>query len=289
MREGPTVASPNFAHHPLGDVPREDAAPAPAGGSLLTRAYFRSHEALNGFTRLVSASYIGFWLGILTRSHLLEIGERYFNQQTAYWSEEYNKEGLFVWEQRVVEREFQGRRRLLVPAAGGGREVLALRRLGYDVLGFEAHPGLVDVANQVLEREGMAPDVLNAPWDGCPPLDGVFDGIIVGWGAYMHIRGRETRAAFLRELRSKIVPGGPILLSFFSIPKDTRYFRTIARIGNTLARVLGRDPVQVGDCLAPYFAHFFTPQRLTTELVEGGFELVSFDHLEYGHAVGRAV
>jgi hypothetical protein len=258
-------------------------------GSGLSRLYFRSYRVLSAFSRVLSAAFVGFWLGVLTRRQLLAIGERHYGRERMYWTEEYNKQGLSVWEERVVERDFSACRTLLVAAAGGGREVLALRRLGYEVHGFEADPGLVRVANGLLEREGMVPDIQQAPWDHCPDIEGTYAGIIVGWGAYMLIRGRGRRIAFLRELRERVTPGAPILLSFYSIPKDTRYFRVIARIGNSLARVLRRDPVQVGDCLAPNYTHFFTKERAESELVAGGFEPVSFEHLEYGHAVGRAV
>lgn len=281
---------PDFAYEkPASPVPLDEPAHAPSQDSAVTRLYFRSYRALTAFSRILSAAYVGFWLGILTRAQVLAIGERYYSQERAYWTDEYNKDGLSVWEKRVLERDFSACRRVLVAAAGGGREVLALRKLGHEAHGFEAHPGLVRVANGVLEREGLVPDIQQAPWDHCPDIDETFDGIIVGWGAYMHIRQRDRRITFLRELRERVAPGAPILLSFYSIPKDSRYFRAVARIGNFLARVLRRDPVQVGDCLTPNYTHFFTRERLESELVAGGFEPVSFEHLEYGHAVGRAV
>ena len=41
-------------------------------------------------------------------------------------------------------------KRLLVAGAGGGREVLALYKSGYEVDGFECHPELVALANTML-------------------------------------------------------------------------------------------------------------------------------------------
>lgn len=238
---------------------------------------------------LLSAVFTGVWLGILSRKQLLSVGGVYYGSERGYWTEEYNNRGLFEWEKRVVDGHFTGCKRLLVMAAGGGREVLALRRLGFQVDGFESDPGLVRFANGLLERKGMIPDIRWAAWDHGPDVDAKYDGVIVGWGAYMLIRGRERRIAFLRELREKAVAGAPILLSFYSTAKDSRYFRGVAKIGDVLARVLRRDRVQVGDCLAPNYTHFFTRERLESELVEGGFEPVSFEHLEYGHSVGRAL
>ena len=166
--------------------------------------------------------------------------------------------------------------------------MFALRRLGIDTDGFDSHPELVRFANEMLERKGMAPDIRWAPWDRLPDIEGEYDAVIVGWGAYMHIRRRERRVEFLRELRSVMAAGAPILLSFFVTDEASRYFRWVARIGNPLAWVLRRDPVRVGDSLAPHFSHYFTRERLERELTEGGFQMVRFEAEEYGHAIGRA-
>jgi len=267
----------------------DDPVDASSQDSALVRIYFGGHRALTGFTNILSTGYTGFWLGVLTHSQLHSLSERRYSQEQQYRTDEWNKRGLFDWERRVVEDSFTGCKRVLVAAAGGGREVLALRLRGMQVEGFESHPELVRFANDLLEREGMVPDIKQAPWDHCPDIDGKYDGVIVGWGAYMHIRGRERRIMFLRELRERAIPGSPILLSFYTTTKDSRYFRAVAQIGNVLARVLRRDPVQVGDCLAPNYTHFFTRKRLESELLEGGFEPISFEHVEYGHSVGRAV
>lgn len=163
----------------------------------------------------------------------------------------------------MVDRDFKGCKKVLLAAAGGGREVIALRRCGIEI-----------EANEFLEREGMVPDIKLAPWDGCPDYDLEFDGVIVGWGAYTLIRGRERRIKLLRELRKRVVAGSPILLSFCTRVEGSRYFRGIARIGNLLALMSRRDSVEVGDSLV---------------FKAAGFEVVSFDRMQYGHAVGRAV
>lgn len=94
---------------------------------------------------------------------------------------------------------------------------------------------------------------------------------------------------FLRELRRRVVGGSPILLSFCTRVEGSRYFRGIARIGNVLALMLGRDPIEVGDSLVPNYVHYFTKAELESEMVAAGFELVSFDRIQGPHAVGRAV
>jgi hypothetical protein len=178
---------------------------------------------------------------------------------------------------------------VLLGAAGGGRETLALRRLGIAVDAFESDARLIETANEFLKRQGMDPDVRRAPWDHCPEAIGEYDGAILGWAAYSHIRGRAARVAFLREFRERLSDGAPILLSFFTTAKDTRYFRVTARIGNALGRVLGRERVEIGDSLMPNYSHYFTEARVREEMLAGGFELTLFRHSPYGHSIGRAV
>ena len=260
-----------------------------AGRSRIVRLYFAGHRFQGVFVRLMRVVHIGIWLGILTRRHLHAISERKYGLDRRYWTEDYNMAGLWDWEREVIDRDFDGCRRLLLAAAGGGREVIALRRRGIEVEAFESDPELVRCANEILEKAGMAPDVKLAPWDGCPDSDQEADGIVVGWGAYMHIRGKERRIKFLRDLRRRVATGSPILLSFATRNEDAWSFRGIASIGNVFAFLLRRDPVEIGDTLIPNYAHYFTEGQLESEMVAAGFALVSFDTSGYGHAVGRAV
>jgi hypothetical protein len=257
--------------------------------SRVVSLFYKGYWALEGFTRLLSRTYTGFWLGVLTREQLHAIGSEKYGGERFYWTDEYNTRGLWDWEKRVVEREFTHCKKLLVAAAGGGREVIGLRRMGFEVDGFESDPGLVSYANELLGRLGMASELQLAPWDHCPDLDGKYDAVVVGWGAYMLIRGKGSRVRFLRELRERVAVGAPILVSFYTRTGKGRGFRAVATIGNMLARAVGRDPVETGDALIPNYCHFFSQEELESELVEGGFEPISFESAEYGHSVGRAV
>lgn len=233
--------------------------------------------------------YIGVWLGVLTRRQLHAVGEWKYGRDERYWTDAYNKSGLWDWEKTAMDRSFAGCKSLLLAAAGGGREVLALRRRGVEVEAFESDPGLVQFANELLEKEGMVGDVKLAPWDSCPDYELEFDGVMVGWGAYTHIRGRERRIDFLQEVRSRVVPGSPILLSFATRDETSGYFRGIRRIANVFASVLRRESIELGDSLVPHYVHYFTKAQLESEIVAADFELVVFKRMPYGHAVGRAV
>jgi len=235
----------------------------------------------------------GVRLGLMSREELHALDERYYSGGKAgehidYAGEAHNRSGLAEWERRVLERFFPPRGRLLVMGAGGGREVLALARMGYDVDGFEPHPGLVDFANSLLEREGVSSRVSVSARDETPRSDARYDGVIVGWGAYMLIQGRARRIALLRGLRALAAPGAPVVLSFFyRDPGSPFRHGLIARLGSALRRRRGDEPVEEGDALAPNFVHLFTEAEVRSELAEAGWDPVFHDTFGTGHAVAR--
>lgn len=257
--------------------------------SALARLCTFSYELHRKLNSLITVGLSGIWLGLLDQEDLHSVVEIVYSKMEQYDTADHNRMGLWDWEIRAMEKYFGGCKRLLVAAAGGGREVLALRKRGLEVDGFEAHPELVRFANEFLEQEGYGNGIRQAPWDECPEYEGMYDGVILGWGAYMHIRGRKKRIALLRALRRRIETGSPLLLSFSTIDRTTRKMRITTRIANTLARPLGRDPVELGDWLEPYFKHHFTPEQLEAELREGGFDMMYFAPEDTGHSVGIAV
>jgi hypothetical protein len=253
--------------------------------TLLTATY----RALLIFHSLLRAAFAGLWLGLLERDTLLKINERYYAEHQRYLDDDYNRRGLFAWERAMLERYFPPGERLLVVGAGGGREVLALRELGFEAHGLECNGALVAASNTLLETHGLPPCVRFAPPDTCPAGPLRYGGLIVGWGAYMLIQGRERRTALLREMRAQVDPGAPLLVSFFPRSPAARRFRVIAEVANGLRRLTGRGPLELGDDLEPEYVHYFTQEELAAELRAGGFVLSAYHEEPYGHAVARAV
>lgn len=246
------------------------------------------YKLLLTFYSVLSACFAGFWLGVLKRNTLLAIDERYYSSHARYQDNDYNRSGLWLWEDDMMARYFEGKKQLVLVGAGAGREVLALRRLGYDVQGFECNADLVKNANVMLEQEGFPPNVQVSPPDICPPSGQTFDGLIVGWGAYMLIQGRAKRIALLKSMREQGDTGAPLLVSFFVRRPDEQRYKIIAALGNFFRRLSGRDLIEVGDDLEPEYVHYFTEEELSKELTEAGFRLEYFADTPYGHAVAFA-
>lgn len=260
-------------------------------GQDYPRIVRRYYSAKARFTRVViglRACFVGFWLGVIPQRELHLVDERYYNGEAMYVDREYNRSGLFEWERRVLAGHFPGERDLLLLSAGGGREVLALRRMGHRVDAYECNPSFVSFANAFLCDEGLEAAVRLAPRDTCPAGPRRYEGAIVGWGGYMLIHGRERRVALLRSIRAQLEPGAPLLLSFFTRPGDQPYYRVIALLGSALRAALGRERVEVGDDLDPNYVHHFTQGEIERELRAAGFRPAFFSRDEYGHAVGIA-
>jgi SAM-dependent methyltransferase len=240
------------------------------------------------------AALNGLWLGALSDRTVEAVDERYYRDEQAYRTGEWNERGLFDWERDAIERCFDGRACVAVPACGGGREVLALLRAGFDATGYEPHESLVGYAEGFLAAHGHPGRVHRSQRDEFPA--GVeCDGVVVGWGAYSLIHGRDRRIAFLAGARRALAPGGPLLLSFFERPAHGRELRLTSALANGLRRIRGREPIEPGDTLAPNRVHVFTPAQIAEEVAAAGLELVEHrvvasadDITQYARAVVRA-
>lgn len=234
------------------------------------------------------ATHQGLWLGILDREALHRVAEKHYLSLPMYRSLDFNLSGLFLWEEAVVDRFFTECHSVLLGAAGGGREIIALARRGIQVHAFECLPELVESCRRLMASEGITTKVIVSPPDEVPQEFGIYDGLIMGWAGYMHIAGRETRVRYLQQFRRHVRPGGPILLSFFPRRREAAQFRMTFAMARFIRRLRkSEEPVELGDTLLGVFDHCFTREEIRGELEDSGFQLEYYSEEPYGHAVGR--
>lgn len=233
---------------------------------------------------------MGFWLGVLPKEMLHGIDESYYNDEKMYKNDQYNRRGLFKWEEEMVNTYFQDSKNILLLSAGGGREVYGLQKFGCQVDAYECHPQLVNYANDFLTREGSLNSVRWVERNECPENGRIYDGAIVGWGGYMLIQSRDKRVSLLRKIREQIKPGAPILVSFFTRRENEKRLLATSKIANIFRLILQREATVVGDDLVPKltYVHHFTKNEITDEFSKAGFKLEFFSKRPYGHAVGFA-
>jgi hypothetical protein len=240
-----------------------------------------------------NAVLAGIALGMLGRRALHAIDRIAYGLAREYRSDAHNLRGLFDWEAKVVDAYFAGRPRLALIGAGAGREALALSRRGYRVDAFECNPALLAAANRLLGREGVDVSVRHLPRDAAPSSALPYDGVVIGWTAYMHVLSSRTRIELLRGLRRLLPTDAPLLLSFFTRPEPDEHSEVVCSVANRVRAALRREPVERGDELVPGYVHRFTRAEIVAELDAGGFLLQCYadegpgDH-DSGFAVGRA-
>jgi hypothetical protein len=260
------------------------------GNDKLLLRLFKSSSKFKIYLSIgIEIIFQGFWLGVMDNESLNDITRTYFSSCYPYQDEEYNLSGFFGWEIAALNNYFKDCTNVLVGAAGGGREIIALFKRGIMADGFECNPRLVDECKHLLEKVGINCRVIPAENDKVPEEFGIYDGFIVGWGAYMHIIGREARIHFLEQARRHIKPEGPILLSFWHISGSKKFNYMIIRIGRII-RTLRRSKknLEFGDSLNPQgFCHRFTKEEIEAELREAGFNCIYYSDNDYAYAIGR--
>jgi hypothetical protein len=212
-----------------------------------------------------------------------------FEQSAMYNGPDHNQSGFFPWEREMIGRFFGSRSRILVAAAGGGRELIALHGQGFRADGFDCSPRLVETSRRLLANLGIPSEVMLCPPNDAPSDLPMYDALIVGWSAYMHIPGSARRIAFLGKLRWAVPPGAPILVSFWArretSPDEARTFQLAKRIRSLRGR--RAEPLEFGDRLMNRgYYHTFARAEVEAEFQAGGFRLCHYSDAEEGYAVG---
>jgi hypothetical protein len=151
--------------------------------------------------------------------------------------------GLLTWEDATIGAHFPSPpARVLVGAAGGGREAFALAERGYAVVAFEPS-GLVELMAEARGAGGV--DVYRARYDQLPRVHtiegrevdlssaGRFDAGIIGWASFSHLASDRERIDALRSFAALV--DGPVLVSFFGwirpdmVPEPTGLRRVLLK------------------------------------------------------------
>lgn len=258
------------------------------------RLFLRAHRLLRRIAPSLHPTWTGLWLGALPPRALEALDTAFYDASVKYSGSDHNLRGLFAWEAEAVRSHFSAGSRVMVLGAGGGREVIALRREGFQADGWESHPNLVAAGREILRATGDCPCALRlGPRSRVPEEADTYDGVILGWTMYTLVAGRATRVELLRGARARLATGGPLLLSFHYRPLHCPRSRQVLRAASHVTHLLRRQPPDLGDDLSPNYVHRFTQDQIRTELEAGGFQFLRYEQMgpgPYGEgwAVGRA-
>ncbi len=154
--------------------------------------------------------------------------------------------------------------RILVAAAGAGREAVALRQMGYQIDALEPAPRparhcerqLGPNSRVVVARlEHVAIRLLEG--HDTPLAPGQYAAVIIGWGGLSHILDPDHRERVLRAC-DRLAPDGPILASFLVRSVTDAPVSKSRRLGYSAGRVIARmRRISPGADSAPGFATGF--------------------------------
>ena len=206
------------------------------------------------------------------------------------------EEGLFAWEERALSAPpFPAAGRVLLAAAGGGRELAALLARGLSVTAFEPsdflRAGAVEVARgrdaRVLAGAyGDLPDAVLGRGPLASLRDEHYDAVVLGWGSLTHLTRREEHEQTLSAVRA-LAPTAPVLLSFFLRKEDARGKSVVLRraLRRAFGALGGRDaPDGVGYEQGGGFVYWFTALEIHELAMATGYRVDALDLSSFPHA-----
>ncbi len=212
--------------------------------------------------------------------------------------------GLDAWEQEWYADSLPpSPARLLVAAAGTGREVHALRAMGYAVDAFEPADGQADLIGRgpddIVVAATYGDLVLAAAGDTSSPaapfVEQHYDAVILGWGSLTHLLDRREQVAVLAACDA-VCPRGPILASFWPAVSGTRQSRGHAvgrRLGRRVASWRGLSAAEgpdehqgsgIGFAFNVGFTRRFSREDMVSLAAEVGRDVALFGFDPYAHA-----
>ena len=180
--------------------------------------------------------------------------------------------------------------RILVVGCGSGRDLLALRELGWEADGLEPVAACAALAGQRLAKRGVVADVRVGAIETAT-LARDYDAFVFSWFCYSYIPLRARRVAALSRVRSRLAPGGRVLVSYLGARPPLR--RLPWRLARLASRVSGSDwRPEYGDVFsarhdsgAIHYEHHFQPGELEREARAAGLALAFHEEAGDGNAV----
>lgn len=162
-----------------------------------------------------------------------------------YATEAHIRSGLYSWERQILQEYLVEKMRIMVLAAGSGRESLALVERGMQVDAWECSAALREAGNRFFQRESIGLCIQPVEPSKAPevPSGKTYDFCIVGWSAYCHILRRHDRVALLSDLR-QVVTGG-VLISFLEKSSPGRLKRMLRRIASLVPGAAKDVPMEL--------------------------------------------
>ena len=118
------------------------------------------------------------------------------------------RRGLWPSEAVVINTYFQPGSRVLDVGCGTGRTTIPLYEQGYEVVGVDITPAMIDTARSIASQQGLAINYEVGDATHLPYPNESFDHALFSFNGWAQIPGRVNRAAALSEIYRVLRPGG---------------------------------------------------------------------------------
>ena len=216
-------------------------------------------------------------VAVLTPEEMAVIGRKVYNRLAdSFSTEESIMAGLVDWEREAVERFAAGKGSFLVLGAGGGREAIALAKMGFRVVGIDSSPVMLRVGQQNAERWKAAVDFREGDFLSLDTGDEKFDYCLLSCVMYGSIPSSEMRVRALRHIRKILSDKSILIIHFLLRPKNaTDRGKNIKLRVARLVR--GNTGYQSGDTFstALHFMRYFPDDtEVISEVSQAGFRIL---------------
>ncbi len=256
-------------------------------GKFIAKLSRSSLEFLKKTHNILDAVLSGFWLGVLSKKNIDNYTELHYNRSAKYTTDSFNLSGLHQWERNMIQKHFSGAKTILLIGAGGGRETLALSKIGFKVDSYECNPEIIEYGNRFVKNNGLNAGIKYLPVNSVPAEIKKYDGIIIGWSSYSHIQGNRSRILFLSKLFPFLSKESPLMISFLTKEEKGRQEKIIKNVSNFFRSFTRKDKTESGDRLMSYFAHFFNEEEIRNELAQANLKLIEYYNIDYGCVIAR--
>ncbi len=178
-------------------------------------------------------------------------------------------------EKAILENHIKKPGKFLVLGCGGGRESIALARLGFEVTGVDFVQEMINCAQQNASQANLSLSFEAADITKLRFPDASFDYASLLYGIYGTIASRNLRITFLKQIKLILKPGGFFIFNFFikNNPNSSYRSKALKALGFI---TLGNMNYQPGDELSDTdeFIHFFRDEEeLRQEIKDSGLGL----------------
>ena len=274
-----------------------DSVPAPAPNRPAPRwvdALLAVDAALMTSATVASAVLRDIACVGLTADQRTALTIRSYEERDQYYQgSDFFRYGLFGWEREAMRHTlFPAEGRILLGAAGGRRELVAIEAAGYQVTAFDPganfHASLEKLSTTAIVLRGSYEDLVDAV-ERCtgpllPLLDHRYDAVIFGWGSLSNVLDIEMVVRVFAATR-RIAPSAAVLASVLPPHADelSRRSKAIESARRRLHRRSGTYGVRYRPSAG--FNREYTAAEFAEIAERGGYRVVASGWSEFPHAL----